>query len=87
MNDWLTLLTPPPKKVRTGRYKRELVERRSPELKYAVALRICNQMFRQVPPAEEIDTLDRLEDEAQLTAIQAKVYLKKYKIENEIKDE
>lgn len=81
---WLGLLTPavsePPKKV-GQRYVRD---GRTSEAMNGIATRICRQMFTQTPPACEVDTLDRLRQEAHMHSGVAKSFIKKYKAEHGI---
>lgn len=90
MNDWLGLLaTPAPAKTTPKNRKnaRRKVAGRSPEQKDALALRICNQMFRQVPYPALHMTLERINDEAQMTIGQAKKFVKEYMKTNNIQPE
>lgn len=88
MHDWLGLLAPIPPVVKTARStearSRRKVEGRSPAQKEALALRICNQMFRQVPYPEVHLTHERINEEAHMTKGQAERFVKKYMKTNKI---
>lgn len=81
MNDWVNMLQAKPK-APVVHQKRTKVEPRTPEVKQAIAERVCNQMFRQKPYPPEDECHERLRDEAHLTMPAARKFVADYKVRN-----
>lgn len=80
---WLNMLSAPAPaaKPSAGRTGKSTSNRFTPEAKKQLALRICNQSYKQAPHPSDDDVLDRLKDEAGLSKPVARSYLINYKLE------
>lgn len=85
VGSWFNMLTP--KEVEEAPKGKRVYYKGTPrtsQQKEALGLRVCNQMYRQIPYPPEDETLERLQDETLMRLPEAKAFLKKYKADNHI---